>query len=436
MKIARITNDGKLLIKDEVIENEGETYDFDGTNRVDIKPFVSPENNMFNNESFVFECEVNHTNASGFRTIYSDTANDQFSYNRIGIQNSKLVIQFINQGTNELTLTSTETVTANEWVKIKVVRNGFEFTIYINGIEDVTGTWNKGNWSYAPVPSNNIVNCSLGVTYYDWNFMNPFIGKMRNINLIPTEPIKLTTEGDLHIKELVEQSNDFRITSSGILYLNELVEDVDFSPILITPDLYIHFSNDSISGDIGDSISAWVDDLNNKSAIQNTVTSQPIVGELNGLKTVYFEGNKGLVFDDTELINGATVFMVAYPIGTETMNVISHTNINAQMRFSGNSFQITGSQNLGIPNVSIVRNSWSVISARITNSTAQVSANSVRGAVKTHSNSSFRINQLGRRGSWNEPFTGHIGEIVIYNRALDEEEIVSIEQYLMEKWGV
>lgn len=230
MKIARITNDGKLLLAGQKLTFPSPIYNFDGTDRVDIKPFVSPENNMFNNESFVFECEVNHSNGSGARTIYSDTANDQFSYNRIAIQNSKVVIQFINQGANELTLTSTQTVSANEWVKIKVVRSGFDFTIFINDVEDATGIWNKGNWSYAPIASNSATNCSLGVTYFGWNFMNPFIGEMRNINLIPVSGApRLTNNGDLYINDIVEVEGDDYFLN---LPMNNSQVIVPYNPVL------------------------------------------------------------------------------------------------------------------------------------------------------------------------------------------------------------
>ena len=45
---------------------------------------------------------------------------------------------------------------------------------------------------------------------------------------------------------------------------------------------------------------------------------------------------------------------------------------------------------------------------------------------------------LGRQGLTSSPtyFTGHIGEIIIYDRALKKEERQSIEAYLGKKWGI
>ncbi|MGI6325326.1 MAG: prepilin-type N-terminal cleavage/methylation domain-containing protein [Bacilli bacterium] len=182
--IVMVTYEGNNKYSYDYIDDENNFFAFDGTTRINIKPQVPPDENMFNNEQFVFECQIKHKNASGARTIYADTANDQFSYNRIHIQNRKVVVLFNNQGTVELNLTSNRTVPEDEWVKIKVVRNGFNFTIYINDEEDVSGTWNKGTWAYAPVSSNGATNASLGVTYYSWNFMNPYIGLIKNINLL------------------------------------------------------------------------------------------------------------------------------------------------------------------------------------------------------------------------------------------------------------
>lgn len=189
------------------------TFVFSGTNRVDLNPYVPIPEKMFSNESFVFEAEINLPAVTTLQTIYSDSANDQFSYDRIVVQGGKLVVQFVNQGANELALVSNRSISPNTWTKVKVVRSGFDFTIYINGEEDASGTWNKGVWSYAPVQQGT-ANSSLGVTYYAWNFMAPLTGSIRNVNLIP---VGFTASGDLSASPLLVLLGEAGLGGSGEL---------------------------------------------------------------------------------------------------------------------------------------------------------------------------------------------------------------------------
>lgn len=208
MKIARITNDGKLLIKGEVIENEGETYDFDGTNRVDIKPFVSPENNMFNNENFIPVSKTPRLTNNGDLYINDIVELGDNYYLDLPMNNSQVIVPYnpvlhlssafticlwfklndvsglkqllgqgawgtswtfwISVGRPLLTLNGTHyfspnnVAVANEWCHMAISYNAGEIKYYwngqylstTNGITNFTGTTHNLFFNYSQYPYN------------------------------------------------------------------------------------------------------------------------------------------------------------------------------------------------------------------------------------------------------------------------------------------
>ena len=75
-----------------------------------------------------------------------------------------------------------------------------------------------------------------------------------------------------------------------------------------------------------------------------------------------------------------------------------------------------------------------------TNCTTYVNGTSLGTAFSSTGN--FNINQMVVGSGFNNgaapfcPLTGDIGEIVVYNRALNTSEMQSIENYLTQKWGI
>lgn len=199
-----------------------------------------------------------------------------------------------------------------------------------------------------------------------------------------------------------------------------------------------------------------VTELHDKSASQNHAsgesTREPtlVTTGKNNRSVLSFDATSSQVMKLDSEINlvGKSVFWVSRRRGSNTRHVIlGHSSSIHYMCYFGTPtvMFVDGINNLGAPHIGTpigwddVMDDFALYDYQISASTAQGYCNGHAGDKKSHSNTSFPIDQLGRlqahtSGSANL-LTGDIAEILIYDTSdLGTETIQAIRRYLSEKW--
>lgn len=182
-------------------------------------------------------------------------------------------------------------------------------------------------------------------------------------------------------------------------------------------------------------------------ATQSTSGSRPSykTNMENGLPMVYFSGTKYMTLPDgTVPYNDTsyTVFIVgkfSSTCSSGTCNIISS---GAASSSNLNSFQYTSTA---------VKNNWnsSSLSATASIATLHIYSFTYKNSVgrkiyvdgtqtasdSTTSRTSTNATNLFGSSSSSTNITGYLGEVIIYQRALNSEERKSVEKYLSRKWG-
>lgn len=201
-------------------------------------------------------------------------------------------------------------------------------------------------------------------------------------------------------------------------------------------------------------VHTWQDQSgNNLHATQSTTSLQPVVSSVNGVSSVYFSADRldissfessasftifsvhkatghGLVYErsiNTNATNGGEYLYTAtnYTIATRRNNVVSGYN------YPNNS-------NWGVTNeVKVATHQFdgSHTGHTLRDDGISVDMGAGWGAGIT---SPETINQplyIGARGAGGAGITGHICEILYYDRVLSPEEVSEVESYLSSKWG-
>ena len=218
------------------------------------------------------------------------------------------------------------------------------------------------------------------------------------------------------------------------------------------------YNNVSAPGD-GAKVGRW-NDINPTSTskidvVQSTLGNQPIykTNAINGLPALKFDGS------DDDLITGPnlnfsnemTVFVLtkldSFSTATNGKNILSISPIGSgelYLAYGTNKMQcyITRFNPVGWkPHSTSLTNLTNLISLRIKETEAQMYINGGDRTDITVNIGNFPKNNalyLGRRTDiiTSSHFPGHIGEVIIFNRALKDKEIKSIESYLGQKWGI
>jgi hypothetical protein len=188
----------------------------------------------------------------------------------------------------------------------------------------------------------------------------------------------------------------------------------------------------------------------------NNLANRPkyYVSAINNLPALYFDGNDFLRIDGlpTSTIaseNEMTIFLVQNVkkgnLNTSTINsatdaagsierVLLHVYWGNGIYFDFGYWDNGGRVSKTNYSVASYLNKPQVISAIKNSSSSSVYINS---KLEVKANTASVLNtSLNRYLEIGTSFDGHIGEILIYNRALRVKEVMLIEQYLMRKWKI
>jgi len=228
-----------------------------------------------------------------------------------------------------------------------------------------------------------------------------------------------------------------------------------FSPVQI-PSLqaWYDFSDSNYLTLVSTAITQALDRSGNGShtAVQGTATARPTftTGSQNGLPVAVFDGGDTLALPSAlyAITNGnSTIFTVAKRT-TETASqecvlVFSQTGVTRtnQLTFSGTSGSVLYRNNTVANDVTATGNTntnYSILYGRHSGTTQAISVNNGTEVTNTNATNASTTDMatIGASQGTALYLTGGIAEILVYNRALTAAEIVQVNRYLSNKWGI
>lgn len=204
----------------------------------------------------------------------------------------------------------------------------------------------------------------------------------------------------------------------------------------------------------GGAVARWVDKAQGVEFLQGTLNSRPlrIVGARNGRDVVRCDGfNDGVQSANVTLPTFVTVFIAQISTRTGTglkfwIEQSSNANTNNGFFFIGTNAsswtvrRTTVHAGPSSNNADWIGNDWSIATFRYDGSgtrfrNGQSQENSTQsGSPLSNSNVSANLFVGNPRSSF--PLTGDFGEILIYSRALAQDEMLAVHRYLADKWGI
>lgn len=260
------------------------------------------------------------------------------------------------------------------------------------------------------------------------------------------DPLWERVDGIPSATELQQMRQGVQTVQGEVSRLSEAVGNIvvpeELPPI---PGLFFHLDAQSITANDGSRVAAWTDRVSGTTqAVQATAERQPrydVLG-INGRPAVYFDTARN------DMLSASTT-------GTSSLASTVFVVVNKPTFASGNRyfFGTNGSaRNLyHRSNGEVGLQSILAFNAPATNDVPQIVTGVFNGAssalrvdgVSTSGNAGESVSTpglfvIGHRtsGAAGAGFTGHIGEVLYYDRALTANECVAVERYLAAKWAL
>lgn len=220
-----------------------------------------------------------------------------------------------------------------------------------------------------------------------------------------------------------------------------------------TPLLYRPFAWYDATTIATGAVSSWTDlSGNGFHATQGTGAAQPTctANTLNGKNTLVFDGGNFLVCSSRlySITNSSnTIFaIVQTSLGTTQQRIINGTEggssrytLSFETTVGRSSFLSNSASSTAVTNDTATKTNATIYTAFRTGTTLSLSVNG--GAATTNSSGGDEngINamsigaQAGGASIW---LTGYIAEILIFNYALESADIIQMNRYLSNKWGI
>lgn len=256
------------------------------------------------------------------------------------------------------------------------------------------------------IPTNDI---SGGV----WSLQEQYIAKLNN-----SWPIFI---GDLPVT--ANLARNFDASVAGSLYDS----DIGGSPVFV-------------DGSVG----RWEDlSANSSNCSQATTAYRPLYKDsaINGNPGILFDGSDDYLTlnSDVTTINGATLFVVNKPLnfGGSLHSFRGNTTPNAtHLSQNGISYDGFGSNDRRSGYITYTFDAaiYSVVSGNL-NFTVYI--NGTQSYTKSNSlaNQSAGVSQkIGAESNYK--FNGYIGEVLVYDAALNSEQHTAVIDFLKDKWGI
>ena len=217
---------------------------------------------------------------------------------------------------------------------------------------------------------------------------------------------------------------------------------LQFSPLDLSPTLWLDAADTSTITDSGGSVSAWADkSFNGHNLGQLSSTEQPITNSrtLNGLNVIDFVSQDFLTMDTLKTVNQPFhVFMVAEAdaIGSVQYLLDRHPSGTNRVEFYYNALTHMGlvagtSLNGGTPDTNP-----HVIHLFLNGSSSETNIDGVNEATGTTGTNSFDLMTLGSTYADTAHWDGAVAEVIVVEGSLTTQQIFETEQYLASKWGI
>jgi len=214
-----------------------------------------------------------------------------------------------------------------------------------------------------------------------------------------------------------------------------------FSPLDLSPVLWLDASDTSTITESGGAVSQWDDKSGNGNDVTNAVAaSQPTSGTrtLNGLNVLDFDGSDVLrkaSFTTTSPYTFITVTDVdassgaRYIVSSNVAEVILYLNASNQIALYNNTVALPGSATTF---------AQELIIGTFNGSSSFIRRNGASYATGTTGTLGMTTLSIGARSdsAANGPFNGGIAEIIVVDGTLTAGEIAATESYLAQKWGI
>ena len=253
----------------------------------------------------------------------------------------------------------------------------------------------------------------------------------------PAQPtastVVVAADGSVTVTQV---SNATTVTYPGLF-------STPFSPIDLSPALWLDASDETTITESGGAVSQWDDKSGNGYHVaQGTSANQPTTGTrtVNGLNVIDFDGsNDSLVDADGPTFSQPnTIIVVAEFDDVSGINNVVDGRINAQrnlLRAGSNNFLMYagsvlsgGSPVTATPYAMVATFDGVSSSLRVNGSTV------LTGNVGTQDFASIRIG--AEFDGVGQELDGAVGEIIIVNGTLTAQQIADTETYLADKWGI
>lgn len=215
-----------------------------------------------------------------------------------------------------------------------------------------------------------------------------------------------------------------------------------FSPLDLSPALWLDASDTSTITESGGAVSQWDDKSGNGYNLQQgTGTAQPATGTrtINSLNVIDFDGTNHFMTTASEvrLSQPNHVFLA---MRTDNITNGKYVFDNYPGAASGGWFQIFGSQYYAYAGSGVLGGT-TVTSPIVAHITYNVGSSSIRvdgveivtGNIGTQD---LSLLTLGERDDGAVPFDGALAEIIVVNGTLAAQQISDTETYLADKWGI
>jgi hypothetical protein len=217
---------------------------------------------------------------------------------------------------------------------------------------------------------------------------------------------------------------------------------LEFSPLDLSPTLWLDAADTSTITDSGGSVSAWADkSFNGHDLGQLSSTEQPITNSrtLNGLNVIDFVSQDFLTMDTLKTVKQPFhVFMVAEADATGSVQYLLDRHPSGTNRVE---FNYNASSNISLAaGTAMVGGTPDtnphVIHLFLNGSSSETNIDSVNEVTGTTGTNSFDLMTLGSTYADTAHWDGAVAEVIVVEGSLTTQQISETEQYLANKWGI
>lgn len=234
-----------------------------------------------------------------------------------------------------------------------------------------------------------------------------------------------------------------------------------FSPLQYSPALWFDASDASTISESGGAVSQWDDKSGNgRDAVQASGGAQPTTNSvtIGGKNALSFDGADYLTIPDfSYTLTGQTIFVVAQTSLTTEQHLFTHYDTGGNQRgwtlfassgsnllahgvstdgTSGALVNVTSTPTTIGSNDRVLATRWAASDTDIYLDGTAATTGGAGAASMYNSTAALAIGARFIGGSAATFLTGKVGEVLLYDAALSDDDLAAVNSYLTSKWGI